>query len=277
MRLTIGHSPDPDDAFMIYAIAKGLIDTGFDLELVAEPIGRLNEQARNRSWEVTALSAHAYGHLHEGYRLLPVGSSVGRDYGPVVVAEEAVEVPQLAEARIGVPGAWTTAYLVSRMALPEFQPIEVPFDEVPDALEEGAIDAGVLVHEGQISYERHGLVEVLDLGRWWREETGLPLPLGLNAVTRSLPDSVQSGAGRVFRESVQYALDHRESALDYAMAHGPGLSREQVDRYVKMYVNEDTLDLRDDVLEALEVLYERAAEDGALEGPVEIDPVAVTA
>lgn len=277
MRLSIAHSPDPDDAFMVYALAKDLIDVGFDVELVSEPIDRLNEQALNRSWDVTALSAHAYGHLHEVYRLLPVGSSVGRDYGPVVVAGEELDLSELADARIGVPGRWTTAYLVSRLALPPFQPVEVPFDEVPDALAEGAIDAGVLVHEGQITYERHGLVELLDLGRWWRQETDLPLPLGLNAVTRSLPESVQSGAGRVFQASVEYAMEHRENALDYAMAHGPGLGREDVDRYVKMYVNEDTLALRDDVVEALEVLYDRAAEDGMLEAPAEIDPVTVEA
>lgn len=277
MRLSIAHSPDPDDAFMVYALAKDLVDAGFDVELVGEPIDRLNEQARNRSWDVTALSAHAYGHLHELYRLLPVGSSVGRDYGPVLVAGTDLDPADLEEARIGVPGRWTTAYLVTLLALPPFQPVEVPFDEVPEALEEGAIDAGVLVHEGQITYDRHGLVEVLDMGRWWRRETDLPLPLGVNAVARSLPPSVQSGAGRVFRSSVEYALEHRDNALDYAMAHGPGLTREEVDRYVKMYVNEDTLDLRDDVVEALEVLCERAAEAEILEGPVPVDPVPVEA
>lgn len=274
VRLTIGHSPDADDAFMVYALKKGFVETNLEIELSEDPIDRLNAQAQRKALDVTALSAYAYGALSEAYRLLPVGTSVGRDYGPVVVAAEDVDPVDLAGVRVGVPGQWTTAYLTASLALPEFTPVEVPFDEMPAALAEGAIDAGVLIHEAQITYEAQGLVGVLDLGRWWREETDLPLPLGVNAVRRGLPASVQSAAARAFGESVQYALDHRSDALDFAMIYGSGLSREDVDRFVKMYVNEDTVQLRDDVVEALKELYERAQADGLLEDAAEVDPVA---
>lgn len=273
MRISIAHSPDPDDAFMVYAIKRGAVDTGFDVELVSAPIDKLNEQAGRGAWDVTALSAHAYGRLHERYRLLPAGSSVGRDYGPVVVAAKDLGPKDLEGARVAVPGQTTTAFLVARLALPDFEPYIVDFKAIPDAVRSGDMDAGVVIHEGQMTVERQGLRKVLDLGSWWEDETGLPLPLGVNCVARRLPDSIQSSIGKVFRASIEFALEHRSPALDYAQTFGRGLDREEIEAFVDMYVNEDALELKDDVVEALDELYARGAALGAFDGKVPVDPV----
>lgn len=274
MRLTLGHSPDPDDAFMVCALHRGQVPTRLGVDLVAEPIDVLNERARHRALDATALSAHAYAHLHEHYRLLPVGASVGRDYGPVVVSAEPFGPGDLEGLPVAVPGPWTTAHLAACLALPPFEAVRVPFDQIPEAVREGQVAAGVLIHEGQLTYEADGLHAVLDLGAWWAGETGLPLPLGVVAASRRLTDSIQSALARLLGSSVQWGLDHRDAALDYAMAFGRGLDRDRVERFVDMYVNEDTLDLQDDVVKALEAMYGLAGEAGLVPDGVVVDPIA---
>lgn len=273
MQLTLGHSPDPDDAFMVCALHRGMVPTRLDIELVSAPIDTLNERIHRRALDASAVSAHAYAHLHEHYRLLPVGTSVGRDYGPVVVAAEALSPEDLVGAPVAVPGPWTTAHLVARLALGDVDAVRVPFDRIPEAVREGRVAAGVVIHEGQLTYGDQGLHRVLDLGTWWSEQTGLPLPLGVTVVARRLPDSIQSALARLLSDAVRWSMEHREAALDYAMTFGRGLDRERVDRFVAMYVNDDSVDLRDDVVKALEALYDGARQAGFIEDRVPVDPV----
>jgi 1,4-dihydroxy-6-naphthoate synthase len=245
VRIRLGHSADPDDAFMAWPLAAGRIDTrGLDIELVPEDIQRLNEWATEGRLEVTAASMHAYARLRDRYDLLPVGASFGLGYGPVVVAPQPLSREELRRTEIVVPGTLTTAYLVLRQALGgDFPHRSLPFDRILEEVADGRARAGLVLHEGQLTYPDHGLVSCLDLGRWWQEEKALPLPLGVVLVRRDLRGPAAADVEAVFREALEHALAHRDEALDYALGFARGLDRERADRFVSMYVNELTLEL----------------------------------
>jgi 1,4-dihydroxy-6-naphthoate synthase len=271
--IRIGHSPDPDDAFMFYALTQGKLDTG-GLVIVHElqDIETLNRRALRGELEVTALSLHAYAYVQERYALLPSGCSMGDRYGPLVVSRRPMRVAQLAQARLAVPGTWTTAFLVLRLLLGNSFTYEVvPFDHIPAAVASGQYEAGLLIHEGQLTYARQGLQAVIDLGIWWQERTGLPLPLGGNAVRRDLDRSLQRQLACLLQESIRYALTHREEALAYALRFGRDLDRELADRFVGMYVNDWTLDYGPRGREAVRRLLEEGQRAGLLPGPVAVD------
>jgi 1,4-dihydroxy-6-naphthoate synthase len=248
-QIRVGHSPDPDDAFMFYALAKGKIPTGpyrFTHELV--DIETLNRRAIEGELELTALSVHAYAYLSDLYVLCSCGASMGDRYGPMVVARRAMAIDDLAGATIAVPGLRTTAYLALRLCLgAPFQEVVVPFDHILDAVAAGQyegqpVDAGLIIHEGQLTYGDQQLQLVVDMGQWWYDQTGLPLPLGANGIRRDLGPEVIRDVHRLLRESIQYGLDHRDEALRHAMSFGRGLDLAKADQFVGMYVNDWTLD-----------------------------------
>jgi 1,4-dihydroxy-6-naphthoate synthase len=248
-RIRVGHSPDPDDAFMFYALAKGKIHTGvyrFEHELV--DIETLNRRAFSGELELTAVSVHAYAYLADKYVLCSCGASMGERYGPMVVARRKMSLGDLAGASIAVPGTLTTAYLALRLCLGvDFSCTLVPFDRILDAVAAGEyqgqpIDAGLVIHEGQLTYADQGLELIVDTGQWWFEHAGLPLPLGANAIRRDLGPQAIRDVHRLLRESIEYGLEHRDEALDYALSYGRGLNRAKADQFVEMYVNRWTLD-----------------------------------
>lgn len=273
--IRLGHSPDPDDAFMFYALAEGLIPTdGFRVEHVLRDIETLNDWAREGRLEVTAVSVHAYAYLSERYRLLPHGASMGDRYGPIVVAREPMEPGELPRARVAVPGRLTSAFLELELAVGRIaDPVITPFDRIIEAVERGEVDAGLLIHEGQLTYARHGLVPVIDLGEWWHELTGgLPLPLGANAVRRDLDKGdTMPRLSRLLRQSIAYSLEHRQPALVHAERFGRGLDMELADRFVGMYVNERTLDYGEDGRAAVAELLRRGHEAGLIPHAVAVD------
>ncbi len=269
MLIRLGHSPDPDDAFMFWALAEKRIDArGFEFEHVLRDIQTLNEWALEGRLEVTALSLHAYPFVQDRYGLLPHGASMGSGYGPIVVAREPVS---LTEIEIAVPGTMTTAFLALRLAIGDFRYREVPFDQILDEVVEGRADAGLLIHEGQLTYAASGLQKVLDLGEWWLEETGLPLPLGVNAARRDLGPDVLERLSGVLRDSIRAGLENREEAMQYALRWGRGLDTELADRFVGMYVNELTEDYGEEGREAVRELLRRGEEIGAFREPVRIE------
>lgn len=247
--IRVGHSPDPDDAFMFYALAKDKIETGafrFEHELV--DIETLNRRAFAGELELTALSLHAYAYLADKYVLCTCGASMGDNYGPMVVAREGGSIERLRGKTIAVPGTLTTAFLTLSMCLgKDFQHVVVPFDQILDVVERGThegrpIDAGLIIHEGQLTYGQQGLHLIVDLGKWWMEQTGLPLPLGANGIRRDLGAAAIQEVNRLLKESIQYGLAHRQPALDYALQFGRGLDQRKADEFVGMYVNDWTLD-----------------------------------
>lgn len=262
--LTLGHSPDPDDAFMFWALASGAIDTeGFTFEQILEDIQSLNERAGREELDITAVSAHAYAYLSDRYILLPCGASMGDGYGPLVVARGTMSLEQLRRARIAVPGTLTSAFLALRLYLGDFDYDVVPFDQITQTVLDGRAEAGLLIHEGQITYQREGLEAVVDLGLWWKERTGgLPLPLGFNAARKALGQPVLSRLARVLLRSIEAGLDRRAEALRYAGKWGRGLDMELTDRFVGMYVNELTLDLGERGRAALRRFLDEAFERG---------------
>jgi 1,4-dihydroxy-6-naphthoate synthase len=271
--LRIGHSPDADDAFMFWAIADGRVAVeGYRVEHVMEDIESLNRRAQAGDLEVTAISAAAYPLLAGTYRLLRVGSSIGRAYGPMVVARKAVD-PSLAGLRVAVPGQYTTAYLLLRLFATGFEPVFTHFDRILQVTAAGEVDAGLIIHESQVTYEREGFVKVLDLGEAWDRATGLPIPLGLNAVRRDLGPQVAERVRDALLDSIREAQAHEDEALDYALQFGRGVDRETGRRFVRMYVNDDTLDLGEDGRAALESLYTRAVERGIFEAVPPLDIV----
>ena len=268
----MGHSPDPDDAFMFWALTKDLVDTrGHDFEQVLGDIQTLNQWARAGRLEVTAISLAAYPFVQEDYALLPHGASIGSGYGPVVVAREPLAREELAGLEIAVPGALTTAFLALRLVLGEFRYSELPFDEIPEEVAAGRAEAGLLIHEGQLTFEDYGLVKVLDLGEWWLLETGLPLPLGVNVARRDLGEDVLEDVSAVLREAIQCGLDHRADALEYALEFGRGIDAAVADRFVSMYVNELTQDYGDEGRKAVTELLRRGEALGAFPAPVHLD------
>lgn len=237
----IGHSPDPDDAFMFYALAKERLDTGrLRFQHLLEGIETLNGWALEGRLEVTAISAHAYAYVSDRYLLLPHGASVGRNYGPILVARHGFDPSELRHKRIAVPGKLTTAFLALRLCLGEFDALEVPFDRIFDSIEQGKAEAGLVIHEGQLTYSGRGFARLLDLGTWWQETTGLPLPLGANVIRKDMGEPICLEVSRLLRTSIDYGLAHREEALRYAMEFGRGMDTSLADRFVGMYVNDDT-------------------------------------
>jgi 1,4-dihydroxy-6-naphthoate synthase len=275
--IRLGHSPDPDDAFMFYALAEGLIPTdGFRFEHVLRDIETLNDWAREGRLEVTALSVHAYAYLADRYRLLPHGASMGERYGPIVVAraDAAVDPAELPRLRVAVPGRLTSAFLELQLAVGRIEdPLITPFDRILDVVEAGEADAGLVIHEGQLTYGRQGLRPVLDLGEWWHELTGgLPLPLGANAVRRDLDaGDTLPRLSRLLRDSIAYGLEHRAGALAHAERFGRGLDRGLADRFVGMYVNDRTLDYGEDGRAAVAELLRRGHEAGLLDRAPAVD------
>jgi 1,4-dihydroxy-6-naphthoate synthase len=268
--IRLGHSPDPDDAFMFWALAHGRVDArGFEFEHVLQDIQTLNEWALQGRLEVTALSLHAYPFVQDKYVLLPHGASMGFGYGPIVVAREPVD---LSEVEIAVPGRMTTAFLTLRLHLGgNFAYREVPFDEILDEVSSGRADAGLLIHEGQLTYSSLGLEKIVDLGEWWLEETGLPLPLGVNVARRDLGDPVLADLSAVLAESIDAGLENRAEAMEYALRFGRGLKPELADRFVGMYVNDLTRSYGDDGRDAVRELLRRGEEAGAFSAPVQVD------
>ena len=260
MVIRIGHSPDPYDAFMVWAIAERRVDLrGLDFELVPADIQTLNEWALEGRLEVTAMSLATYPLVHERYALLPHGASIGSGYGPIVVARERLTLDELRETEIVIPGKLTTAFLVLKLALGDAFPYRVlPFDEIQPEVAAGRAEAGLLIHEGQLTYRDEGLEKCLDLGEWWLLETGLPLPLGVNTVRRDIGADAVRAVSAVLRASIDASLAHRDEALDYALGFGRGMDVERGDRFIGMYVNELTQDYGDEGRQAVRELLSRA-------------------
>jgi 1,4-dihydroxy-6-naphthoate synthase len=280
--IRVGHSPDPDDAFMFYALAKDKINCGpyrFEHELV--DIETLNRRAFAGELELTALSLHAYAHLADKYILCTCGASMGDGYGPMVVAREAVEIAHLKRKTIAVPGTLTSAYLALQLCLgaDSFEHVVVPFDEILAAVQHGehngrSIDAGLIIHEGQLTYAQSELKLIVDLGVWWKSQTGLPLPLGANGIRRDLGDEAIRDVQRLLHASIKFGLDHRDQALDHALQYGRDLDRHQADEFVGMYVNEWTLDYGERGREAVRRLLDEGHRAGVIPAPVAVEFVA---
>ena len=272
MKIQIAHSPDSDDAFMFYGLASGRVASdGFELEHVLADIETLNRAACEGQYEITAVSFHAYAHLTDRYLLLPHGASMGDRYGPIVVARN--DGPSSLEGvRVAVPGELTTAFLTLRLFDPAVQHVVVPFDRIQDEVLAGRMAAGLLIHEGQLTYAEEGLKKIVDLGEWWADRTGgLPLPLGGNVIRRDLGPAAIARLSRLLRDSIAYGLDHRREAVEYAMQFGRGLDRQRTDAFVAMYVNNLTLDYGERGREAVRRLLGEARTAGLLARPVTVE------
>ena len=257
--LRVGHTPDMDDAFMFYGIVSGLVSVdGVAFEHVIQDIQTLNQRALSAELDMTAISAASYPTLAKDYWIVSVGSSVGQGYGPLVISTKAVSPDELEGRRIAVPGLHTTAYLLLRLAIPQFVPVEMTFEHIPEAVLRGEVDAGLVIHEWQLTYRDAGLLPILDLGIWWQQRFKLPLPLGLNAVKKSLGRKTARRAATLLRDSILYAFAHQEEALAYAMRYGRGTDTTRSRQFIGMYVNEESLTLSKPCREALRVLYQRA-------------------
>jgi 1,4-dihydroxy-6-naphthoate synthase len=265
--LTLGHSPDSDDAFMFYALAEGKIDSeGLQFEHVLRDIQTLNEWAREGKLDTTAISLHAYAYVQDKYALLAHGASMGDGYGPMIVTREPSTPDDIVGKRIAIPGPLTSAYLAFQIYMDgrKFEPVFIMFDQIIDAVKAGEVDAGLLIHEGQLTHGSDGLHMVVDLGAWWKERTGTPLPLGVNAIRRDLGEDLSKAMSRVMRRSIEYSLNHRKPALEHAMQYARDLPTEMADKFVGMYVNELTLDLGERGRRGVELLLTEGAERGII-------------
>ena len=272
VELKLAHSPDSDDAFMFYALAtKKLRSHNLAFKHVLEDIESLNQKALQGVYDITAASFHAYPYLADRYLLLPSGGSFGERYGPLVVARSDPGPEGLRGKRLAIPGKMTTAYLVLQLYQRDIEPIFISFDQILATVSRGEADAGVVIHEGQLTYAQSGLTKIVDLGEWWHQETGLPLPLGGNLIRRSLDRRTARAAANLLKESIQYALDNREEALNYALQFGRGLDFATADRFVAMYVNEWTLDYGERGREAVQTLLDRSYEKGLLPKQVQAE------
>jgi 1,4-dihydroxy-6-naphthoate synthase len=270
--IKLAHSPDSDDAFMFYALATHKLATpGYKYTHVLSDIQSLNEAALSETYDVTAVSFAAYPTLRDKYVLLDCGASFGEGYGPVVVATHALKPQDLKGKRIGVPGLKTSAYLTLKLYEPDFEPVVIPFDKIIEAVRNNVVEAGLLIHEGQLFFPQMGLHRVIDLGIWWQESTALPLPLGGNAVRRSLGPELGRQIAKTIRDSVSYALEHREEALNYAMQFARDMDTELADKFVGMYVNKWTLGYGEKGRKAVRELIERGTAAGLLPGPPQIE------
>jgi 1,4-dihydroxy-6-naphthoate synthase len=268
----LAHSPDSDDAFMFYALADGQIDTqGISYVHELQDIETLNGRAMRGELDVTAVSIHAYAYLSDKYALLPHGASMGDGYGPMLVSKTPMSRDDVENKRIAIPGMMTSAYLALKLYQPNFKPVVVPFDEIEQAVHRGDVDAGLLIHEGQLTYKDEGLHLVADMGAWWTEKTGLPLPLGGNVIRKDMPPDVQKKVSRHLRQSIAYGLDHRKSALDHAMRYARGLDRSKADTFVGMYVNDWTLDYGKRGREAIRLFLDEGVKSGVITHPVTVE------
>jgi 1,4-dihydroxy-6-naphthoate synthase len=270
--ITVAHSPDSDDAFMFYALATNKLDTG-DIQFthVLKDIQSLNEMAMRGVYDVTAVSFHAYAYIADKYALLPHGASIGDNYGPIVVSREPVSAADLSKLKVAVPGTLTSAFLALRIFNPDFAYEVVQFDKIIEAVQEGRCDAGLLIHEGQLFYDKMGLHKVVDLGEWWFERTRLPLPMGGNAIRRDLGGEMMRKVSHFLRESIRYSLEHREDALRYSMQFARDMDTETADRFVAMWVNDLTLDYTERGREAVRRLLAEGFERGIIPHRVQVD------
>ncbi|MEI8315485.1 MAG: MqnA/MqnD/SBP family protein [Verrucomicrobiota bacterium] len=270
--ITIGHSPDPDDAFMFYALTHDKLDTGgLKIKHHIAGIEELNHKAVAGELEVTALSVHAYGYTMDKYALMKCGGSFGDKVGPIVVAKKEMDIGELADDRIAVPGTMTSAYLLLKLLLINFKFEVVPFDKIMDAVLNGSVDAGLLIHEGQLTYHKLGLHKIVDLGEWWHADMNLPVPLGVNGIRKDLGQELMQRLARLTQQSIDYALAHREEAIAYAMKYGRGMDTSTTDKFVGMYVNERTVDMGRDGRQAITQLLTRAYHAALLPRPVHLE------
>lgn len=269
-KVRIGHSPDSDDAFMFYALAKGLIPTDpFEIVHVIEDIETLNRRALAAELEVTAISVHAYAYVAKDYALMPCGASIGDRYGPLVVSKTPMDTVE--GKRIAIPGEMTTAYLTLSLFQPNFEAEVRPFNKILEAVQKDEVDAGLIIHEGQLTYAREGFHKVIDLGEWWYEETGLPLPLGANVIRRNLGTEKIHKITALLKESIQYSLDHRARGLEYAMTYARDMETALADKFVGMYVNDYTLDYGDKGRAGVRELLDRGNAAGIIPHRVDAD------
>jgi 1,4-dihydroxy-6-naphthoate synthase len=270
--ITVAHSPDSDDAFMFYGLATNKLETdGLKFEHTLKDIQSLNEDARKGMFDVTAVSFHAYAYVADKYALLPHGASIGEKYGPILVSKEPREAAEIGKMKIAIPGELTSAYLALRIYNREFEQVVVPFDEIIDAVQKGDVDAGLLIHEGQLFYNQMGLHKVLDLGEWWHERTGLPLPMGGNVIRRDLGKDLMQKVSRHLHNSIVYSMENREDALAYAMQFARDMQPELADRFVAMWVNDLTLDYGDRGREAVKRLLAEGHKAGVIPHKVKVD------
>jgi 1,4-dihydroxy-6-naphthoate synthase len=263
--ITVAHSPDSDDAFMFYGLATNKLDTGnLSFTHVLKDIQTLNEEAFQGTYDVTAISFHAYAYISDKYMLLPHGASIGDNYGPVLVSREPAKASEISSLKIAVPGTLTSAFLALRIFNPDFQYEVIPFDKIIAAVQTGQCDAGLLIHEGQLFYESIGLHKVLDLGEWWHKRTGLPLPMGGNAIRRELGPEIIRQVSHCLRESIRYSLTNRDDALEYAMQFARDMDTALADRFVTMWVNDLTLDYTDRGREAVRRILTEGFERGII-------------
>lgn len=264
--LQLGHSPDSDDAFMFYGLARDLVDTeGLRFVHILQDIQTLNEWAREGRLECTAISVHAYAYVHARYAILTHGASMGDGYGPLVVSRRPLTPADLPHVTIAVPGLLTSAFLALALYLPSgFAHTVLPFDAIMPAVARGEVEAGLLIHEGQLTHRALGLTPVVDLGRWWKEETGLPLPLGVNAIRKDLPEEIRRRAGRALKASIVYALEHREEAVAHAMTYARDMDAGTADTFVGMYVNAWTVDMGEAGRRSIQLFLDRGAERGLI-------------
>lgn len=258
-KINIAHSPDSDDAFMFYALAQNKIDSnGFECVHTLKDIETLNRAALKGKYEISAVSIHAYAYLADKYALLGSGASMGEQYGPMVVARETFDLADLKKKKIAIPGTLTTAFLTLKLIEPDLDYVVVPFDQILDHVITKKVDAGLIIHEGQLMYQDQGLKLIVDLGKWWHEKMGLPLPLGGNAVRRDLGPELMHRLAKLQKESIAYGLNHRKEAIDYSLQFARGLTPQMADRFVGMYVNERTLDYGEDGKEAVRKILDLA-------------------
>jgi 1,4-dihydroxy-6-naphthoate synthase len=270
--ISVAHSPDSDDAFMFYGLATNKLETdGLKFEHTLKDIQSLNEDAKNEVFDVTAVSFHAYAYIADKYALLPHGASIGDKYGPIVVTKEPRKPEEIASMKIAVPGEMTSAFLALKIFEPNFEYIVVPFDKIMDAVENGDADAGLLIHEGQLFYKDKGFSKVLDLGEWWFEKTGLPLPMGGNVIRRALGEDLMKKVSKTLHRSIVYSMDNREDALSYAMQFARDMPTELADRFVAMWVNDLTLDYGERGKEGVRRLLDEGFKAGIIPHKVDIE------
>ncbi len=270
--ITVAHSPDSDDAFMFYGLATNKLDTGsLNFTHVLKDIQTLNEEAFRGTYDVTAVSFHAYAYIADKYILLPHGASIGDKYGPILVSREPHQPSEISKLKIAIPGTLTSAFLALRIFNPDFEYEVVPFDKIIEAVQSGRCDAGLLIHEGQLFYESMGLHKILDLGEWWHEKTGLPLPMGGNVIRRELGAEIIAEVSDCLRRSIRYSLDHREDALEYAMQFARDMDPALADRFVAMWVNDLTLDYTERGREAVSLLLAEGFERGIIPNRVAVE------
>ncbi len=270
--ISVAHSPDSDDAFMFYGLATNKLETeGLKFEHTLKDIQTLNEDAKNGVFDVTAISFHAYAYVSDKYALLPHGASIGDKYGPILVSKEPRSADDISSMKIAIPGEMTSAFLALKIYNPDFEYVVVPFDEIIEAVQKEKVDAGLLIHEGQLFYNQMGLHKVLDLGEWWHEKTGLPLPMGGNVIRRDLGPELMKQVSKHLHASIVYSMENREDALSYAMQFARDMQPELADRFVAMWVNDLTLDYGDRGREAVRLLLKEGVDKGIIPHAVQID------